>query len=139
MDKSREYIIKEIAQELDCGSDCFYNPKTKEVIAIPNFTEIMDEDVFREAFGEELDKIKQHKADFIKFEALESFESFKIMELFVAQLSDKNLQSELEKVLANKKPFQNFKHIIDHSNFRQTWFDFKQNELEKRVKNQIKV
>lgn len=139
MDKSREHIIKEIAQELDCGSDCYFNPNTNEVIAIPNFTEIMDEDVFREAFGEELDKIKQHKADFIKFEALEGFESFKIMELFVAQLSDKNLQSELEKVLANKKPFQNFKHIIDHSNFRQTWFDFKQNELEKRVKNQIKV
>lgn len=139
MDKSREHIIKEIAQELDCGSDCYFNPNTNEVIAIPNFTEIMDEDVFREAFGEELDKIKQHKADFIKFEALEGFESFKIMELFVAQLSDKNLQSALEKVLTNKKPFQNFRYIIDHSNFRQTWFDFKQNELEKRVKNQIKV
>lgn len=108
MDKSKEHIIKEIAQELDCGSDCYHNPITNEVIAIPNFTEIMDEDVFREAFGEELDKIKQHKADFIKFEALEGFESFKIMELFVAQLSDKNLQSALEKVLADKKTFSEF-------------------------------
>jgi len=43
----------------------------------------------------------------------------------------------LESVLANKKPFQNFKHIIDHSNFRQSWFDFKQKELEKRVETQL--
>lgn len=59
------------------------------------------------------------------------------MERFVAELTDKTLQSELEKVLEIKKPFQNFKHLIDHSDFRQNWFDFKQNELEKRVKTQL--
>ncbi|MFT6843099.1 MAG: hypothetical protein ACJASR_001873, partial [Psychroserpens sp.] len=31
-----------------------------------------------------------------------------------------------------------FKHKIDQSNFRQSWFDFKQNELEKIVENQLK-
>ena len=59
------------------------------------------------------------------------------MELFVEQLPDKKIQSELENVLANKKPFQNFKHKIDLSDFRQNWFDFKQSELEKIVKNQM--
>jgi len=137
LDNTELNIIKRIAQELDCGFECFYNIRTSEIITVPNFGQMMDEDDFRDAFDDELKKVNQSKTDFIKFEVLESFESFKIMERFVAELTDKNLQLELESVLANKKPFQNFKHIIDHSNFRQSWFDFKQKELEKRVETQL--
>ncbi|WP_240614614.1 UPF0158 family protein [Polaribacter filamentus] len=60
------------------------------------------------------------------------------MERFIEQLNDQNLKLELQDVLQQKKPFQNFKHKIDQSNFRQSWFDFKQNELEKIVENQLK-
>ena len=131
MDNSRQNIIKKIAQELDCGFDCYYNSKTNEIVTIPNFSHIADEDDFKEAFRADLEKVKKHQADFMKIEVLQSFENFKIMELFVEQLPDKKIQSELENVLANKKPFQNFKHKIDLSDFRQNWFDFKQSELEK--------
>lgn len=137
MDNLKQNIIKQIAQELDCGFDCYYNSKTDEIVAIPSFAQFSDEEDFKEAFSESLEKVEKHKTDFIKFETLESYESFKIMELFVEQLSDQNLKSELENVLANKKPFQNFKHKIDHSDYRQNWFDFKQNELEKRVENEL--
>jgi|TARA_R110002110_G_C13269652_1_gene701593 hypothetical protein len=137
LDNSRQHIIKEIAQELDCGFDCYYNSKTDEVIGIPNFAQMTDEETFNEAFGADLKKIETQKEEFIKFEVLESFESFKIMERFVEQLSDKNLQSELENVLANKKPFKNFKYLIDHSDYRQDWFDFKLKELEKTVESQL--
>lgn len=137
MDKSKSNIIKEIAQELDCGFDCYYNFKTDEIVAIPSFSQFSDEEDFKEAFSESLDKVKKHKTDFIKLETLESFESFKIMELFVEQLSDQNLKSKLENILVNKKPFQNFKHQVDNSDFRQNWFEFKQKELEKRVENEL--
>ena len=137
MDNSRQNIIKKIAQELDCGFDCYYNSKTNEIVTIPNFSHIADEDDFKEAFRADLEKVKEHQAEFMKIEVLQSFENFKIMELFVEQLPDKKLQSELENVLANKKPFQNFKLKIDLSDFRQNWFDFKQSELEKIVKNQL--
>ena len=137
MDNSRQNIIKEIAQELDCGFDCYYNSKTNEIVTIPNFSHIADEDDFKEAFRADLEKVKKHQPDFIKIEVLQSFESFKLMELFVEQLTDKKLQSELENVLANKKPFQNFKNKIDNSDFRQDWFDFKKNELEKRVETEL--
>ena len=137
MDNSRQNIIKEIAQELDCGFDCYYNSKTNEIVTIPNFSHIPDEDDFKEAFRADLEKVKKYQSDFIKIEVLQSFENFKIMELFVEQLPDKKLQSELENVLANKKPFQNFKHKIDLSDFRQNGFDFKQSELEKIVKNNL--
>ncbi len=130
-------IIKKIAQELDSGFNCYYNSKTDEIIAIPNFSQFSDDEDFKEAFSDSLEKVKKHKTDFIKIETLESFESFKIMELFVEQMSDQNLKAELENVLANKKPFQNFKHKVDHSDFRQNWFEFKQKELEKRVENEL--
>ena len=137
MQRKQSEIIKEIAQELDCGFDCYYNSKTDEIIAIPSFSQFSDEEDFKEAFSDSLEKVEKHKTDFIKFETLESFESFKIMELFVEQLSDQNLKSELENTLVNKKPFQNFKHKIDHSEFRQSWFEFKKSELEKIVENQL--
>jgi len=137
LDNLRQNIVTHIAQELDCGFDCFFNFETNEIITIPNLSHIIDDDDFREAFGADLRKIEKHKADFIKIEVLESFESFKIMELFVEQLADNKFKEELENVLVNKKPFQNFKHLVDNSDFRQVWFDFKLNEIERKVKNEL--
>ncbi len=137
MIRKQSELIKEIAQELDSGFDCYYNFKTDEIVPIPNFSQFSHKEDFKEVFSDSLYKVEKHKADFIKIETLESFESFKIMEGFVGQLCDQKLQSELENALANKKPFQNFKHLIDHSDYRQDWFDFKQNELEKRVENEL--
>ena len=137
MDNSKSNIITEIAQELDCGNDCYYNSKTNEIVAIPNFSQISDEEEFKELFRENLTKVNNKKKDFIKFEVLESFESFKIMERFVEQVTDLNFQSKMENILQRKNPFQNFKNSIDNSNFRQKWFDFKQNELEKIVESQL--
>ncbi len=138
MVNSGQNIIREIAQELDCGNDCYYDPKTNEIIAIPNFSNVPNEEEFRKYFKAELKTVKKNKADLIKIEVLESFESFRIMERFIDQLSNKQFQSELENILQKKKPFQNFKHTIDNSDFRQKWFDFKQSELEKIVENQLK-
>lgn len=137
METTIQNIVKEIAQELDCGFDCYYDSKTHEIIPIPSLSQFIDEDDFKEAFSDSLERVEKYKTDFIKIETLESFESFKIMELFIEQLSDQNLKSELENVLVNKKPFQNFKHKIDHSEFRQSWFEFKQSEMEKIVKTKL--
>ncbi len=50
LDNSKQNIIKEIAQELDCGNDCYFYPKTDKIIAIPNFSNVSDEEEFRECF-----------------------------------------------------------------------------------------
>ena len=139
MDNIEQNIIKNIAQELDCGFDCYLNVKTNEVIAIPGISYISDLDDFEEAFEEDFTRMENNKTDFIKFDVLESFESFKIMESFVHQLTDQNLKAELGNILENKKPFQNFKNKIDQSHFRQDWFDFKQKEIEKKVATELKI
>jgi hypothetical protein len=138
MKNSKANIIKEIAQELDCGNDCYYNSKTDEIIAIPNFSNFPEEEEFRKHFKTELKTVKKNKADLIKIKSLESFENFKIMEQFIDQITDTQFKAELINSLQKKKPFQNFKHLIDNSNFRQKWFDFKKIELERIVENQLK-
>ena len=137
MANSNKNIIKEIAENLDCGFNCYYNPNTNEIVTIPNFSHISDEEEFKEIIQAGLEKVNKQKADFVKFEVLESFDTFKIMERFVEQITDQQFKSELEDILQKKKPFQNFKYLIDNSDYRQKWFDFKQRELERIVENQL--
>ncbi|KAB1069752.1 hypothetical protein F6U93_02770 [Tamlana haliotis] len=135
MGSLKQDYIEQIAEELEAGSDCYFHSKTHEIVSIPSFDDIWDEDDFRDAFAEDFDKIEKDEKHFIKLEALKRFESFKIMEQFVAQLPDEKFQLELEVVLANKKPFQYFKNKVESSEFRQSWFDFKQRKLEEHVAN----
>ncbi|WP_417874869.1 UPF0158 family protein [Xanthomarina gelatinilytica] len=83
--------------------------------------------------------MSKNKSDYIKVEFLEGFESFKIMERFVNQIPENQLKLDLEKALHNKKPFQNFKYSIETSDFRNLWFEFKQNELEKIVMDKLNL
>lgn len=137
LDNTKQHIITSIAQELDCGCDCYYHKKTGEIISIPLSLQNADEEAFNEAFGDSMKRIEKSSTNFEKFEVLKSFESFKIMELFVEQLPDVPLKADLEQILANKKPFQNFKYQIDDSNFRENWFEFKKTELERIVETQL--
>lgn len=127
--------INEIAQNLDCGMNCYLNIKTGELIDIPeNYEEFDDEDAV-EMFGEILEKIED--PDFKKIEVLESYDSFQIMKSFLDKFTNSALQSKLELALDGKKPFANFKNLIDNSDFRESWFAHKQEELEKYVREQI--
>jgi len=137
MVKPDKKIIKNIAGSLDCGEDCYYNGKTGELVTIPNFSQMIDEEEFQELFEEDIKKVTQQKKDFIKFEVLESFESFKIMESFVEVITESQFRLELEHRLQRKKPFQNFKYTVETSKYRTLWFDFKQKELEKIVEEQF--
>jgi len=135
MKKPDENIIKEIAQELDCGNECYFNQKTNEIICIPN-ADLMataGEDYYKEMFQDDFKKIESQKKNLIKFEVLESFESFKIMENFKNQVQNDEFEKKLDQALNRRKPFQNFKNLIDNSEYREQWFEFKQKEIEKKV------
>lgn len=139
MIKTHSQILNEIAQDISCGQICYYNPKTNEIIAIPDVLQGFHEGEVKEFFKEEIKKVKKHKKDLIKFEPLKSSESFEIMERFVAQIDHKLFQSKLETILAQKKPFQHFKIEIDNSDYREVWFAFKQKALEEIIEEQLKL
>jgi hypothetical protein len=136
-----EKVIKPIAGAIDAGQVCYLNLDTHE-------TEDLPRELLYEDFDSEIDAgiPKEEWIPFkhtnwescMKFEPLESNESFRIMGDFAEQLKNKALQIKLIQALNNRKPFADFKRIIDDSGeFRQQWFEFKDNELQKYVRTQI--
>ncbi|MDP2888366.1 MAG: UPF0158 family protein [Bacteroidota bacterium] len=133
-EKYRE-LVKSIAQNIDCGSVCFINPETLEVEEIPK-TMLDDPYEYKMHTGTDSDQqtfLHEDWETYIRFDPRESHESFGIMEGFIDQLNDKTLKNKLQNALNNRKPFANFKNIIETSSFRQVWFDYKQGQLEKMV------
>lgn len=71
---------------------------------------------------------------------MESSDSFRVMADFAEQLTDANLKDKLITALRRKKPFSNFKFLIDNaSEQRQSWFDFKNKPYFEWVEEQIKI
>lgn len=62
---------------------------------------------------------------FFPIEVLSSSESFRVMEAFIETVKDKRLQRSLISALERKRPFANFKYIIDNSSVRENWFQFR--------------
>lgn len=133
-EKYRELVSK-IAEAIDCGMICFVDPATLEMEDVPKsvleerfFTELDEEDE-----DDELDLKHKNWEKCISVEPPESGESFAIMKDFVQEIDDKNLKRQLINALQNRRPFANFKNLIENSKFRKQWFAFKQKELEKYV------
>jgi hypothetical protein len=129
-------LIKEIAEEIDVGMICFLNTDTLEMDSVlgQSYTIYGDDDYSQEVY----DKVDSWE-NVIRFEPLLSWQSFKIMEDFTEScIPDKDIvKSRLWNALSRRKPFQNFKIIIDNSPYRQCWFDFKQSRLEQFVAEQL--
>ncbi len=141
MKKNKGYIISEIAGELNCGNNCYLNPKTGELITIPDFLNSTFDTELEEVFQNDIEKVRANDDDFISFEVLKSFESYKIMRDFVEQLGDGYLKIHLTEILSKSRPFRHFKYAIDRSDFREDWFRFKdeamKNIVRKRLENEI--
>ena len=59
------------------------------------------------------------------------------MESFAEEVDDKFLRTRLITALNDRKPFRNFKAIIDNSNYRQAWFAFKDKWYIEHVKDEL--
>ncbi|TXK70627.1 UPF0158 family protein [Mesonia sp. HuA40] len=134
MNTEQKKLIYAIAQELDCGMDCYYNVKTQEFISIPGEGYDMSMDFeMEEFFEEDLERVKEQEEDFIFIKAPDLQTSFGIMESFVDQIDDSRFSTQLQTLLQNKYPFRNFKAKVEGSAYRQAWFDHKQKALESLV------
>ena len=130
--------IWSIAQDLDMGMRCFYHLKTGEIETTPNFHDSNWFGQDTEPWQEVLDKLDENLGEYFEFDRMTSRESFSLMEDFADTVDNKKLQDRLYKALNGSKPFRNFKWEIDNSGeYRQIWFDFKNNRLIEFVKIQI--
>ena len=67
----------------------------------------------------------------------ETWESFDIMEGFIRECVPDNdsIGKQLRYAISGRKPFRNFKRVINGSVYRQNWFDFKQSRLERMAED----
>ena len=128
-------IIKDIVAEIDCESTCFYHPETEGFIAIPNFVLNSEEEAMKAAFKPELDKIAEDEKELVKIEGLSDSDTYGLMEEFIGTFEKGDFKNDLLKSLEDKHPLEAFNQAIRSSEFRQSWFNFKQGALEKKVKN----
>lgn len=129
-------VIKDIAESIDSGLVCFLNLDTAETEDFPK--EMLDDpEEFEAMTGESFKGLNFRHTSWencVSFEPLASFESFDIMRKFTDSLEDKWLKDKLNNALNDGKPFAGFKAIIDNSNYRQDWFDFKKQFMGNHVK-----
>jgi len=130
--------IKEISDQLDCGFRAFYHKTFGDLIFVPHMDKHFDIEI--DAWKAEFDKLKKNKSRYQEIAAMDSKDSFRIMEDFALQLSDTTLADDLLEALQKKHPFRHFKFAIDNSSeFRQSWFDFKSKRQVEWTEDQIKI
>lgn len=134
-------LVSEIAETIMMGMICFLNPDTLEIEFIPREM-ISDPEGYEMITGEKYTDAEMKHLQwqtFIEVEPMETHESFKIMEYFIDEINDHNLQGRLINSLNRRKPFANFKYIVETSEYRQQWFEFRQKQWELYVWDFIKT
>ncbi len=133
-----EKQINEIAEMLDCGFRGYWHKQNGELLFVRDseFDSFEDGDMV----DEDLEKLNKNPDDYIEIDKPESSDNFKMMENFAKQLEgDDKLKSELFTALKMRKPFREFKWVIDNSGIhRQEWFEYKSAEMKKWVIEQFK-
>ncbi|MEX1192594.1 MAG: UPF0158 family protein [Brumimicrobium sp.] len=135
MELTKEHIV-EIADLLDCGMTCFYHRPTGTIESYPDPDDLFFES---EPWQDTIDKIENDWDNYDRFEKMDSTQGFQVMENFAYALTDKEFSDKIIERLSRRRPFQNFKNLIDSSDYRQSWFDFKKNAYIDFVKGQIDI
>ncbi|MBK6330978.1 MAG: hypothetical protein IPF62_10840 [Bacteroidetes bacterium] len=129
--------IKEIAEQLECNFRAYIHKKNGQMIFIPN-EDVMPE-IDMDEWNDEIKQLENDYANYFEIDKWTSREAFEMMNDFAEQLTDnKQLQSELFVALNKKKPFREFKFVIDDAgDYRQVWFDFRNKQQHEFVAKQL--
>lgn len=130
-------LIKSITEDIGAGLVCYLNIDSLETESVPGVGYGVAED-FGDAYQDVFNKIDGWE-NCIRIDPPESWLSFGIMEGFITScIPDGDVvKGHLLDAISRKKPFQNFKLVIDGSQYRQQWFDYRQSRLEQLVREQL--
>lgn len=137
MNSSTTEIIKEIAEQLDCGLRGFIHKTSGQLLFVPEENDLTDMDL--DPWNDDLKLLKKNSKEYHEIEKWSSSDGLEMMSEFANQVSDNRVQRRLFEALKKNKPFREFKFVIDNSgDFRQQWFDFKNKWQQDFVARQIK-
>ncbi|MGM0573392.1 MAG: UPF0158 family protein [Bacteroidota bacterium] len=118
--KLTEQQVTEISENLQLGFTACINLDTGEV------KYVVDENTFpdaREMYQEEFEEIDEWES-IAELTEMPSYEAFRIMEDFAYRVDD-DFHEELLDALQRRRPFANFKELVEASGYREEWFEYK--------------
>ncbi|HPI20228.1 MAG TPA: UPF0158 family protein [Candidatus Kapabacteria bacterium] len=122
--------INDIADGLTSGLKYFINLDTLEYQYVPDNSEYN-----AEFWDKETDKIIKGWKNFTTIEQMDSKRSYRVMENFIDEIiEDKRFQEELHRILSNRKPFANFRAVVESSEYREKWFRYRDEQNVNYVK-----
>jgi hypothetical protein len=119
---------KQIADDLLCGMVVIVEKSNGNVDSYP--AGIGDHLMFDEEnpYQDIIDKVENNWQDYIEISPMQSSESFNIMERFADGLEESELKKQVFRALQKRKPFRNFKDLVEYSDHREKWFEFQLQE-----------
>lgn len=129
-------IIREIADLIECGQLCYIHVKDRTIEYHPQKINLF--------YGEPnpwqdiLDKVRSEKENYIEIKQMSTHQFFEVIEDFIVSVVDSDVfKNALEKILRRPKPFSYFKHYVETSDYRMSWFKFKADRNFQWVKLQL--
>lgn len=130
--------IDEMAQSLDMGLQCLIHKETGVIHSqVLSLEQLEESGLTLDDISPEERDILENPTNYHEIEKMPSSEAFSIMQDFAFSVSNKRLQDRLFQALERRKPFSNFKRIIDNSSVRENWFAFKGERYFNYVKKEL--
>lgn len=139
MEKLSREKIDDLVGSMECGITIFYvkdEDVIKEALDLknPEYPNLEDAGSF-----EEYSEYFEYNDNYEQIYNLSSNESYDMMKDFADSLTNDQLQKKLYNALDNRKPFRNFKFIIENSEAREDWFEFRTKTIRRHFESQIET
>ncbi len=131
--KLSEEQLNEIAESLEMNLQCFVHKKTGDWVCYPDPDEIDDPEPWQDL----IEKVEQHRDDYIHLTPMDSFWAYRVMERFVFSLEPGEERDRLEDALSRRRPFRNFNYEIHISPYRDEWFAYRRKAYIRWAKDQL--
>lgn len=125
---SPDELVNEIAKLLENDNICYLERANRQIISI-------EEDELNTPEGaEQLAMIEDNIEKYLKFPPIPTQRLLIIMQDFLAEVTDKEIERELSKSLKRKNPTRNFLQIVESRiDINQHWKLFKREQSEEYV------
>ncbi len=136
-----ESVIEQITEAAFNGYVSFLNPETLEIeqVAGEGVYDIIG-DEFPEQNDDMIDEYGLNYTDwdsYIRFEPFGRNDTLNRIDLFIKNMDDEILQSQLEGFSDSEELYQQFPSILERTGHTEDWNFFKRNEIESYVKSQL--
>lgn len=132
--KLSDQEIQEITFQLQIGMIVSIHKITKEKLIYPDPISYPQGEF--EEFDRMIETVENSPEDYYTFRAMPSREAYQVMENFAETVEDPIAKGRFYERLSLRKPFANFKALVENSPYREDWFTFRDAAYQDFVRKQ---